>query len=189
MLKYLLSFLIGCSACDSEHIKGFEDTSSNASYPWATWEECGFLLEKNACNFSLMDQNGEQVELYQHHGKVIILDFSVMWCGPCNTAAPYAETFKQEYGEENFIWITILMQDAAGNSVEQSDLMIWAKMHGLTDPILSAKKEDMHDTEGITGYPLGGWPTMVVIDREMVLKYGIYGWSEAAMRSYIESLL
>ena len=47
----------------------------------------------------------------------------------------------------------------------------------------------IYDPDGITGYPLGGWPTMVVIDREMILRYGIYGWSEQAMRTSIEGWL
>ncbi len=189
MLKYLLLFLIGCAACDNAETKVSQnDTEVVDPYPWANWE-CGYMLQDNACNFTLMDQNGEQVELYQHYGKVIVLDFSVMWCGPCNSAAPYAEIFKEEYGEDNFIWITILMQDSAGNTVDQSDLQIWEQMHNATDPILAAEKEDMYDPEGVDGYPLGGWPTMVIIDKEMFLKYGIYGWNESVMRTYIESLL
>ena len=35
----------------------------------------------------------------------------------------------------------------------------------------------------------GGWPTMVVIDREMVLLNGINGWNETTVRAWVESLL
>ena len=112
-----------------------------------------------------------------------------MWCGPCNSAAPYAEIFKQEFGEENFVWLTILVEDTAGNDTTQQDLINWASMHGLTDPVLAATKEQIYDPNGVTGYPIGGWPTMVIIDREMVLRFGIYGWSESFMRANIQNWL
>ena len=196
MLKYLtFLFMVACGACGPAELEtedssvGVTETEPVDPYPWADWEECGQLLDQNPCNFSLMDQHGEQVELYQHYGKVILLDFSAMWCGPCNVAAPYAETFREDYGEDNFIWITILIQDGAGNDVDQADLQAWAATHGLEDPILAATRDQIYDPDGITGYPLGGWPTMVIVDRQMILRYGIYGWSEQAMRTSIEGWL
>lgn len=187
-----MTMFIACAGCDEPAELEYEEPVVQEEvepYPWATWEECGHLMDENPCNFSLMDQFGEQVELYEHYGKVILLDFSVTWCGPCNIAAPYAETFKQDYGADDFVWITILMQDGAGNDTDQADLQAWATTHGITDPVLSATRDEMHDPNGITGYPLGGWPTMVIIDREMILRYGIYGWSEQAMRTSIEGWL
>ena len=34
----------------------------------------------------LMAKHGNEANLYDHYGKVIILDLSVMWCGPCQMA-------------------------------------------------------------------------------------------------------
>jgi hypothetical protein len=39
----------------------------------------GFDNGDTAYNFTLMDQNGDQVELYQFYGKVIVLDVFTYW--------------------------------------------------------------------------------------------------------------
>jgi len=165
------------------------DTDSDP-YPWATWETCAHNIGDNPCNISLMDQHGEQVELYEHYGKVILLDLSAMWCGPCNMIAPYGEQWLQRYGEENFIWITVLLEDTTRDTVELSDLQAWAMTHGITLPVLAGSRDMIDVTEPLEdGYPVTAWPTLVVIDRGMTLQYGINGWNEVTIQTWVESLL
>ena len=45
------------------------------------------------------------------------------------------------------------------------------------------------DLTAETGYPVSGWPTLVVIDQEMVLQHGINGWNEATVRGWVQGLL
>ena len=40
---------------------------------------CGYSQGSQACNFTLTDQNGDQVELYQFSGKVVVLDLFAEW--------------------------------------------------------------------------------------------------------------
>jgi cytochrome oxidase Cu insertion factor (SCO1/SenC/PrrC family) len=40
---------------------------------------CGTGVGDLACNFTLQDQNGDEVELYQFTGKVILLDLFAEW--------------------------------------------------------------------------------------------------------------
>jgi thiol-disulfide isomerase/thioredoxin len=137
-----------------------------------------------------MDQYGEQVELYEHYGKVILLDLSAMWCGPCNMIAPYGEQWVQRLGEENFIWITVLLEDTNRDTVELSDLQVWATTHGITLPVLAGSRDMIDLTEPLEdGYPVTSWPTLVVIDRGMTLQHGINGWNEAVITSWVEGLL
>lgn len=194
MLKFLpLMFAIACNACGPAELKTSVDTAPEVPedpYPWATWETCAHNIDDNPCNFSLMDQNGEQVELYEQYGKVIVLDFSVMWCGPCNTIAPLADAWTEEFGEDNFVWLTILVEDSSGGTIELNDLQSWAQMHGTEVPVLAGSRDMIDVTEPLEdGYPVTSWPTIVIVDRGMVLRHGINGFSESAVKGWVEGLL
>ena len=128
---------------------------------WMTWTECSQKVGDHPCNFSLMDQHGDMVELYDQHGKVIVIDLSTIWCGICNNIATEGDEWVDDYGADNFIWLTILIDNATGDPPTLAD----------------------------TGYPCTGWPTLVVIDQEMVLQYGINGWNESVIRGWVQDLL
>ena len=195
MLKLLpLIFAMACSACGPAQLETGEDSSvvsiPEDPYPWATWETCAHNIGDNPCNFELTDQNGIQQDLYQHHGKVIVLDFSVMWCGPCNMIAPIADQWNAQYGSDDFVWITVLIEDSAGGPVDVSDLQTWATMHSTEALVLAGSRDMIDTTEPLEdGYPITSWPTIVVIDRSMVLQHGLNGWSQSAIQGWVEGLL
>ena len=195
MLKLLpLIFAMACGACGPAQLETGEDSSvvniPEDPYPWATWETCAHNIGDNPCNFELTDQNGIQQDLYQHHGKVIVLDFSVMWCGPCNMIAPVADQWNAQYGSDDFVWITVLIEDSAGGPVDMSDLQTWATMHSTEALVLAGSRDMIDTTEPLEdGYPITSWPTIVVIDRSMVLQHGLNGWSQSAIQGWVEGLL
>ncbi len=52
-----------------------------------SFKNCGQRLGHHPCNFRLKDQNDDYWQLYNNKGKIIILDFSTMWCTVCVQAA------------------------------------------------------------------------------------------------------
>lgn len=187
-LALLLSFLaLGCASTLEVEISD-QDSVQKDDRAWETWEECSQAPGDHPCNFTLVDQNNNEVELYDFYGQVIILDLSAMWCGVCVTIAGTSEALVNDLGEENVVWITVLIEDELGNPPDQSDLSRWESQHNGSGPILAGNRS-MIDPSAKTGYPVSGWPTVVVIDQEMVVYNGVTGWSESLVRSWVTSLL
>ena len=193
-MKYLLlSMMMACGASCSKEAAKTDSTeqilssTENEKWDFVTWDECSQWVDSHACNFELMDQNGEMVNLYDYYGKVIIVDLSSMWCPYCVNIAPKAAEFKELYGEDNFIWLTLLVQDFDGNKPDISDLQQWALVGGIDEPILAAG--DMVDLSGENGYPVTAYPTIVLITKEMIIYRGVSGWNEDIIKTWIEELL
>ena len=66
---------------------------------------------------------------------VIFLDFSTMWCGPCNSAAEGEHEFLSHLGSNGWkpIWLTVLLENTSGSAPSQSDAQQWAQTHGLSN--------------------------------------------------------
>jgi len=180
----LSSFLVGCPAELEVESTGNAAVDERA---WETWTSCNQEIGSHPCNFKLSDHNGEDVELYDFYGKVIILDLSAMWCGVCVNIAPTGEEIVEEMGSENVVWITLLIEDEMGNPPDQSDLQRWID-YGAGEPVLAGDRS-LIDQTAQNGYPVSGWPTVVVIDREMKLAHGVTGWSEELVKGWVLNLL
>ena len=192
--KIAISTLILMAACGPSELKTTASESSDTEvadpYPWATWETCSHNLGDNPCNFSLIDHTGKTVELYQFYGKVIVVDFSTMWCGVCRNIARKGDEWTSEFGRDKFVWLTVLIEDEAGSTVEQQDLSTWINTYNITVPVLAGDRSMIDTTETLeSGYPITGWPTLVVIDQAMVLQHGINGWNEEVVKNWAASLL
>ena len=157
--------------------------------PWETWTECSQKPGDHPCNFSLVDQHGNNVELYNYYDKVIIIDLSSIWCVVCQNIATKGEEFLAVYGEDNFVWITVLVDGpTAGVPPTAGEIQAWVETFHIQGPVLTGDRT-LIDLNAETGYPVTSWPTIVVIDKTMVLYSGLNGWNETTIRAWVESLL
>jgi len=184
ILLILLTLLV--VSCSPEEKKLAIDSSDDRT--WEVWENCSQKIGEHPCNFELLNHTGEKVELYDYYGKIIIIDLSTMWCGVCNTIATKGDELALRYGSENLVWLTILIEDYYGESPDQSMLSDWQSRFNIQSQVLGGSR-DLIDHTAENGYPVTGWPTLVVIDRDMVLKHGISGWSENLITQWIEEML
>jgi thiol-disulfide isomerase/thioredoxin len=118
-----------------------------------------------APNFTLVDQNGDEVELYQFYGQVIMLDVFAQWCGPCQDMAPHGQSAVEDYGEQGFVLLAIMEENTQGRAPGADDIQDWADSYGLTHPVLA----DEGYSQG--SYVVAGYPTLVVIDRDMTIAH------------------
>ena len=81
-------------------------------------------IGSKVCNLVLQDQSNNFWKLYDHAGKIIILDFSTVWCGPCQTAGHYTQGIQDDYGDK-IIFATILIEGMEGLPATLEDVQIF----------------------------------------------------------------
>lgn len=55
--------------------------------------------------------SGENIDLTQYKGKVILLNFWATWCGPCRKELPELASLEKEFGQDVFIVLAINMKE------------------------------------------------------------------------------
>lgn len=125
---------------------GFCDTPPEATGPTATasivyegttyeWPTMG--VGDVPPNFTMMDQHGEEVDLYSFCGKNVMIAMSAGWCGPCRSFAEEMQAIQDTYRDQNVQIIEIITGDNQNRLPDQSFLESWASDYGFTDiPVL-----------------------------------------------------
>ena len=150
---------------------------------------CSQIPGQSICNLALKDQNDKVWQLHSLKGNVVLLDFSAMWCSPCQSAAATVQKTQDDYESEGFSYITVLVDDPDGATIELDDVQAWVNSYGINTATVLQGNRDLIDYNAIEGYPLASWPTFVFVDRDMNIYYGMYGFNEEFIRSKIEEML
>lgn len=122
--------------------------------------------------------NGEALKDEDLKGKVVLLDFWAVWCGPCIATFPHLREWQEKYADKGLVIIGLTRyynfdwDDAAGRSVqaktplkpedEQQMLLKFAAHHKLQHRFAIQRKEGKLDEY----YGVRGIPHAVVIDQE-----------------------
>lgn len=178
-ILFLVFLITACSSCRPSPVL-LEDEEDS----FVTWDTCSQQIGDHPCDFTLKDQGGNDVSLYDYYGDTIVLDFSAMWCGPCRSAASEVQAVKDFYKEEGFTYITVLIETEGGSAPDSSDCRRWADAYGITEPVLAGDRS-MIDYDGEEGWDITSWPTFYFITSDMTLNTSLKGFSS----SYIDSLI
>ncbi len=135
----------------------------------------GTEVGNRAVDFTAKDQNGNNVSLYDYSGKVILVNMSADWCGPCRNESSHLEDLYNEYKDRGFQIITVLIS---------GDPREWADEYQLTFPVLDDNGEVVWGQYG-EGYV----PLNLILDRDLVIKYKAAGYDETRIRDLIERYL
>ena len=86
------------------------------------------LIGKKAIDFNMKDLNGNDLSLEQYRGKVILLDFWAVWCGPCIAEMPNVKQVYDKYKDDNFQIIGISLDQSRDKLVD------YLEKEGITWP-------------------------------------------------------
>ena len=126
------------------------DNDSQNSSPETEKEEEKTDPPKNlAPDFTVLDENGNEVKLSDFRGKPVVLNFWATWCYYCKVEMPdFNEAFKK-YPDVHF-----LMVNATSTSGEtESKAKSFKSDNGYAFNIYFDKTGEATDTYNITGYP------------------------------------
>jgi thiol-disulfide isomerase/thioredoxin len=182
---------------EGEKIIGAEDHTGSHGTSEEDLEPVGVIpasdcqhidMGDKACNFRLADQNGDTWDLYRHKGDVIVIDFSTVWCPPCQAAGYYTQAIQDDYDSEGVQIVTILIDGAVGGvAPTEQEIDDWVKIHGITTaPVLEGSRDKIFDPTAVEGYSLGAFPTYLYLDRDMKFYGGHVGFSGDYIREKIE---
>ncbi len=128
-------------------------------------EGTGWGIGDTLPNFTLVDQFGDEVSLYQFYGMVIMVEVGAVWCTYCNETAAKSQSLLNSYSEDCVMFLYLLTQDEFGGEVSQADVEYWAETYELDYPVLGDFGEEISNDFGVKAYPM-----FYFIDREMVLR-------------------
>ena len=187
---YIIILLLSCLSSNKMKLDDL-DSSEMTQYEEDNYSEevCGYKEGNTICNIASKDQFLNTFDLHQNEGKVIVIDFSTMWCGYCQVSAPIGNSMYLELKNEGFEWVTILIEDSQGNIPDLYDQQVWAGTFELDHSVLSGSRSEYIDYNNENGFSITSWPTFYVVDKNLEIAYIQKGWGETPIRNVVDQLL
>ncbi|OVA08711.1 Thioredoxin [Macleaya cordata] len=90
----------------------------------------------------------EQLQKGNESKKLIVVDFTASWCGPCRVIAPILSEIAKKLPNVLFLKVDVdeLRTVAEEWNVEAMPTFIFLKEGKLVDKVVGAKKEDLQNT-------------------------------------------
>lgn len=120
-------------------------------------EACEADAKPAPLSFTLKDMDGQDVDLEQYRGKIILLNFWATWCGPCKIEIPGFIELQDQYGPDGFVVLGLSVDDTPDKIRE------FSTEFNVNYPMLvGLDQQDFQEAWG----PVWGLPMSFWVDRE-----------------------
>lgn len=130
-------------------------------------------LGKSAPDFTLKSMMGQNLNLAEQRGNIIVINFWASWCGPCRTEMPILQEFHNQYQDLGVaVWgVNVEQQNQAG--------LDYIQELGVDFPIFF----DASNTIS-AAYNVEAMPTTVIIDRNGNVRSVFRGYQKGYEKKY-----
>jgi thiol-disulfide isomerase/thioredoxin/uncharacterized GH25 family protein len=106
------------------------------------------------------------------NGKIVLVDFWSINCGPCVAALPAVQKASEQFAGRGVVVVGV-----HDSGIEKDRLTSFVRAHNLTYPIALDMDDPKRETFGqiMRGYGVTGIPTVAVLDRQGIVRYLDYG--------------
>jgi peroxiredoxin len=135
-------------------------------------------------NFSEENSQGVMISLEDFRGKIIVLSFGAMWCGPCRSEVPELVQAYNSYKAQGVEILQCVYQDEDSNPADLSDLARWIAEFNITFTVFKDE-----DRSTVDAYKFHAIPFSVLIDRDFVIREIFIGYTPGDVLNAIRDLL
>ena len=138
----------------------------------------------DAPDFTLKAVTGEDINLSDLRGKVVLLDFWATWCGPCMQSIPELVRLQEKYGDKGLVVVGVSMDTAA--QADDNQLKKFMRTFNIKYPVA---RDDGKVSLAYFGDSPAAIPTMHIISREGKIVKTIVGFEPGNVEKQVEKLL
>ena len=118
------------------------------------------IIGEEGFNFELKDVNGKTYKRSEFKGKVVVLDFWAVWCGPCELTLPLLQSLADKYGAEGVEVVGLHVDDRVP-AAEEIKSYLEARKVTYTNLLSSYKVDE--------AYYVYAMPTTYVLDQNGIV--------------------
>ena len=131
--------------------------------------------------FDLPDIRGQQHNLEDYRGQVVLVNFWASWCPPCIQEMPVLEKLQQKLNEQPFEILAV--------NVGEKKYRVWkfVKLINFGLPVLLDERKDTFNA-----WELSVLPTSFLLDKQGNVRYRVIGdveWDSEEVIALVEALI